>query len=141
MKEEWFFVSSLSKSRPEKVVTLYGRRFTIEENFRDAKDWRFGLGSLYVDIKKPARRDKLCLVIAIAVVLLTLLGNAGEQLGLDRMLRANTIKRRTHSLFRQGREYLRGAVGKMPNALDLLWQSFWKAFATQPFAAEECAVI
>jgi hypothetical protein len=39
---------------------------------------------------------------AFAVVLLTLLGAAGEALGYDRMLKTNTTKRRVHSLFRQG---------------------------------------
>jgi hypothetical protein len=141
MKEEWLLATSLTAQDAAKIVALYGRRFTIEENFRDEKDWRFGLGSLYVDIKEPARRDKLCLVIAIAIVLLTLLGSAGEQLGLDRMLRANTVKRRTHSLFRQGREYLRGAVGKLPDALKLLWKSFWDAFAHQHYATEEWGLI
>ena len=36
------------------------------------------------------------------MVLLTLLGAAGEALGYDRMLKTNTAKRRVHSLFRQG---------------------------------------
>jgi hypothetical protein len=36
------------------------------------------------------------------VVLLTLLGAAGEALGYDRMLKTSTVKRRVHSLFRQG---------------------------------------
>ena len=36
------------------------------------------------------------------MVLLTLLGAAGEALGYDRMLKTNTVKRRVHSLFRQG---------------------------------------
>jgi hypothetical protein len=107
MKEEWLLATSLALPAKE-IVALYGRRFTIEENFRDEKDWRFGLGSLYVDIDRTDRRDKMCLVIAIAVALLTLLGHAGERLGLDRVLRANTVKARTHSLFRQGREYFRG---------------------------------
>ncbi len=47
-------------------------------------------------------RDRLWLINAFAVVLLTLLGAAGEALGYDRMLKTNTAKRRTHSLFRQG---------------------------------------
>ena len=34
--------------------------------------------------------------------MLTLLGAAGESLGYDRWLKANTVKYRTHSLFRQG---------------------------------------
>ena len=39
---------------------------------------------------------------AFAVLFLTLLGAAGEALGMDRHLKVNTAKRRTHSLFRQG---------------------------------------
>ena len=42
------------------------------------------------------------LLSALAVVLLTLLGTAGESLGFDRLLKSNTSKKRTHSLFRQG---------------------------------------
>jgi hypothetical protein len=34
--------------------------------------------------------------------LLTLPGTAGERLGMDRLLKSNTSKTRTHSLFRQG---------------------------------------
>jgi hypothetical protein len=36
------------------------------------------------------------------MALLTLLGSVGESLGMDRLLKANTSKTRTHSLFRQG---------------------------------------
>ena len=113
MKDAWHLATSLSSPAKE-IVKLYGRRFTIEENFRDEKDWRFGLGSRYVDIRRTDRRDRLCLVIAIATLLLTFLGEAGERLGLDRTLRANTVKARTHSLFRQGREYLRGVFTTGP---------------------------
>ena len=48
------------------------------------------------------RRDRIFLLCALTVVLLTLLGAACEQVGYDRYLKANTVKRRTHSLFRQG---------------------------------------
>ncbi|MGK4001480.1 hypothetical protein WMF31_02570 [Sorangium sp. So ce1036] len=33
---------------------------------------------------------------------MTLLGAASEEAGLDRYLKVNTVKRRTHSLYRQG---------------------------------------
>ena len=59
-----------------------------------------GLGTIHV--KSPERRDRLWLINAFAVVLLTLLGAAGEALGYHRMLKASTVKRRVHSLFRQG---------------------------------------
>lgn len=56
----------------------------------------------WVRISSTERRERLWLLNAFAVVLLTLLGAAGEALGYDRHLKANTVKQRTHSLFRQG---------------------------------------
>ena len=50
----------------------------------------------------PERRDRLLLISAFAMALLTMLGAAGESLGMDRQLKSNTSKTRTHSLFRQG---------------------------------------
>ena len=70
--------------------------------FRDTKDLRFGMGLGSMHVSTPDRRDRLWLINAFAVVLLTLLGGAGEQLGYDRHLKTNTTRRRTHSLFRQG---------------------------------------
>ena len=75
---------------------------TIEPSFRDTKDLRFGMGLSSVRISDPQRRDRLLLLNAFAVVLLTLLGAAGESLGMDRHLKSNTVRTRTHSLFRQG---------------------------------------
>ena len=42
------------------------------------------------------------MISALAIAVLSLLGAAGERIGYDRWLKANTVKRRTHSLFRQG---------------------------------------
>jgi hypothetical protein len=106
MKEPWLLATSLPYDA-KRIVALYSRRFTCEENFRDEKDPRFGLGSRLARVRDAARRDRFCFILAAAAALLTLLGAAGEKLGFDRRLRANTVKRRTHSLFRQGREYLR----------------------------------
>jgi hypothetical protein len=72
----------------------------VEPSFRDTKDLRFGLCA--VRRADPQRRDRLLLLNAFAVVLLTLLGAAGESLGMDRHLKSNTVKTRSHSLFRQG---------------------------------------
>jgi len=76
-------------------------RWDIEPSFRDTKDLRFGMGMSSVSLNSPERRDRLFLLNAFAVVLLTLLGAAGESLGYDKHLKANTVKQRTHSLFRQ----------------------------------------
>lgn len=102
MKEAWCLASSRADLKAAEIVKLYGRRFTIEETFRDTKDLRFGLGLSATHIGTPQRRDRLLLLIAIAQALLTLLGAAVEDEGLDRHTKANTVKRRTHSLYRQG---------------------------------------
>ena len=80
------------------VFLLWG----IECGLRDTKDLRFGMGMGSVHVSTPERRDRLWLLNAFAIALLTLLGAAGEALGYDRHLKSNTTKRRTHSLFRQG---------------------------------------
>ena len=73
-----------------------------EEMFRDMKDLPHGMGMSWNKVSTPDRRDRMFLVAALAHGLLTLLGAAGESLGLGRMLKANTVRKRTLSLFRQG---------------------------------------
>jgi len=102
MKEAWCLATTLSERKAADVVKLYGRRFTIEETFRDQKDLRFGLGLSATHIGRTDRRDRLLLLAAIAQALLTLLGAAGEACGLDRMMKSNTSKKRQLSLLNQG---------------------------------------
>jgi Transposase DDE domain len=101
MKEPWCLASSTDLP-PADLIKLYARRWGIEGGFRDAKDPRFGMGMGEIHLSSPARRDRLWLIAAFSIALLTLLGAAGEELGYDRMLRTSTTKRRTHSLLRQG---------------------------------------
>ena len=64
------------------------------------KNPRFGLGLKQAVIARHDRRDALFLLAVLAHTLLTLLGKAGQELGMDRMLGAT---RPGHlSLFRQG---------------------------------------
>jgi hypothetical protein len=58
------------------------------------------MGSVHVST--PGRRDRLWLLNAFVVALLTLPGAAGEALGYDHHLKFNTTKRRSHSLLRRG---------------------------------------
>lgn len=113
MKDAWCLASSLADASPREIIDLYAKRWTIEPGFRDIKDLRFGMGLGTVRIENPQRRDRLLLVNAFAIVLLSLLGAAGEALGMDRHLKANTVKTRTHSLFRQGC-MLYGLIPNMP---------------------------
>lgn len=106
MKEPWILATNVKQAAGE-IVKLYGRRFTIEETFRDEKDLRFGMGLRATHIRNAARRDRLLMLLAIAIAFLTLIGAASERAGMDAWLRANTVKRRTHSLFRQGSYWYR----------------------------------
>ena len=63
------------------------------------------MGLSETSISKPDKRDRLLLISAIAVLVLTLFGAVGEKLGMDRYLKVNTVKHRTMSLFRQGCNY------------------------------------
>lgn len=102
MKDAWCLAASFRAGASKELTKYYSKRWSIEPSFRDTKDLRFGMGLSSIHIKSPERRDRLLLISAFAVVLLTLLGAAGEALGLDRLLKANTVKHRVHSLFRQG---------------------------------------
>ena len=102
MKQAWCLATSGTDQTAKALISLYGKRWSIECGFRDTKDLRFGMGMASIHLSTPARRDRLWLLNAFAIMLLTLLGAAGEALGYDRYLKSNTTKRRTHSLFRQG---------------------------------------
>ena len=94
--------NSLTRLARMRIKRGETKRWGIEAAFRDTKDLRFGMGMASIRVSTPERRDRLWLLNAFAVVLLTLLGAAGEALGYDRHLKSNTSKKRTHSLFRQG---------------------------------------
>ena len=102
MKEPWCLAASDPEAKAATLIHHYARRWTIEPQFRDTKDLRFGMGLSATRVGDPMRRDRLLLVSAFAMALLTLLGEVGERLGMDRLLKSNTSKTRTHSLFRQG---------------------------------------
>ena len=72
MAEPWYLATSAGDKAASFVVKLYGRRFTIEETFRDQKDLRFGMGLRATHIRSEARRDRLLMLLAIAQALLTL---------------------------------------------------------------------
>ena len=102
MKDAWCIATSRGdKSAPE-IIKWYGKRFTIEETFRDTKNGLLGMGLSSTHIRDEARRDRLIFIAALAHMLLTLLGAAGERCGLDRTLKSNTSKKRQMSLYNQG---------------------------------------
>ncbi|WP_191086069.1 IS4 family transposase [Roseococcus microcysteis] len=129
MKEPWCLAASDPEATAAMLVNHYARRWTIEPQFRDTKDLRFGMGLSATRVGEPMRRDRLLLVSAFAMALLTLLGTVGESLGMDRQLKSNTSKTRSHSLFRQGC-MLYELIPNMPeHRLAPLIQAFAKALS------------
>lgn len=124
MQEAWCLTTSRTDLSASDVVKLYGRRFTIEETFRDTKDIHFGMGLKATHIKSAARRDRLLLLAALAHALLTLLGAAGEVCGLDRKLRTNTSKKRQMSLYNQGAYWYRALPTMRPERVSLLMLAY-----------------
>jgi len=135
MKEPWCLATSTT-AKARELINLYAKRWGIESGFRDSKDIRFGMGMGEVHVSTPGRRDRLWLINAFAVALLTLLGAAGEALGYDRHLKSNTTKRRTHSLLRQG-VMLYQLIPNMPeHRLQPLIERFTEMLAEQPVFVE-----
>jgi len=136
MKQAWRLAASSTTATAREPTGYYGRRWGIECALRDTKDLRFGMGMGSMHVKSPERRDRVWLINAFAVVLLTLLGAAGEALGYDRMLKTNTAKRRVHSLFRQGC-MLYDLLPTMPETrLRPLMQRFFRMLQEQPLFAD-----
>lgn len=141
MKQPWCLAASGTDEPARALINLYAKRWSIECGFRDSKDIRFGMGMGAVHVSTPDRRDRLWLLNAFAVVLLTLLGAAGEALGFDRHLRTNTAKRRTHSLLRQG-HMLYELIPTMPeHRLQPLIECFASRLAEQPVFAKALGAI
>jgi hypothetical protein len=141
MKEAWCLATSLTDRKAQEVVKLYGKRFSIEETFRDEKDLHFGLGLSATHIKRSERRDRLLFLVAIAHALLTLLGAASEETGLDRTLKANTAKKRTLSLFRQGLYWYHAMSTMRDDWFDTLMKAFNRLVAEHRVFREVFAVL
>lgn len=106
MKAAWYLVTNLANLSSRTIIKHYAKRWKIEPYFRDVKDGRYGYGLRQTHVKSDERRDRLFLIVALCYALLLLLGQAGENIGFDKFLKVNTVKTRTHSLFRQGQFYL-----------------------------------
>ena len=141
MQDAWCLATSRADLGAQGVTKLYGRRFTIEETFRDTKDIHFGMGLKATHIKTAARRDRLLLLAALAHALLTMLGAAGERCGLDRKLRTNTSKKRQLSLYNQGCYWYMALPTMREERLTMLMQAYAEVLREQGFLREIFGVI
>jgi len=76
--EPWFLMTDL-KRKAEVLTTLYGKRMTVEELFRDDKNKRNGFSLRHTQITKADRLDRLLLILALAYWLLVGIGLIGRQ--------------------------------------------------------------
>jgi hypothetical protein len=96
----WWLATGTDASTMQ-LTTYYARRSAVECGFRDSADLHVGTGLRTIPVNSPEPRDRLWLINALAVVLSTLHGAAGEACSFDRTLKTTTLKRRVHLLFRQ----------------------------------------
>jgi hypothetical protein len=86
----WYLAARDPEATSAVLVNHYAKRWTIEPAFANTKDLRFGMGLSSTRIGEPTHRNRLLLVSAFAIALLTLLGTVGESLGMDRLLESST---------------------------------------------------
>lgn len=71
--EPWFLMTD-PEGNAVQLTELYARRMAVEELFRDGKGGRYGLGLGQTQVTTAARLDRLILILALALILLTGLG-------------------------------------------------------------------
>ncbi len=125
MKEPWILAVSQKNIYATKAIKSYGKRWGIETGFRDVKDHKFGMGMKHMHTSSTTKRDKLFLVSALTIALLTLFGAAGDAANLERTIKANTSKKRTFSFFRQGCIY----YAMLPNMKKEWFESLMREFS------------
>lgn len=102
--ELWYIVSD----EPTSLQTFreYGERFDIEEEFLDEKSNGFQLEQSL--IRSPIALSRLCLVLALATLFLTVQGQQVVQAGKRRLVDCHTF--RGNSYLRLGWEWVKGVL-------------------------------
>jgi hypothetical protein len=106
-REPWLLATSLDYSNPL-VVSIYAMRMQIEQNYRDAKNHRWGWRLDQSRSRSNERIEMLLLIAAIAMFVVLAFGCAAERAALHRRYQANTLySRRVLSFFTLGLFVLR----------------------------------
>jgi len=96
-REPWLLVFNLPErfmNNAQTVVSLYSQRMQIEENFRDTKNNKLGIGLECANSKSVERFDNLLLVAALILYILWCIGCTAVMKKLHYSLQANTQKER-----------------------------------------------
>ena len=128
-REPWLLMTDLDWA-VKHVIAAYGKRFRIEETFRDEKNSRFGLFLGGVKFHHAERLERMLLVAALVHFFAMAAGAMARKLGLDRQFRANTVRHKaTHSDFTLGLYYFPRLLRNRKITLHLLYRDtemeFW----------------
>ena len=96
-REPWLLVFKLPDkymNKTKTAVKLYTQRMQIEENFRDTKNNKLGIGLEVVNSKCAKRFENLLLIAALMLFLLWCIGYTAVLKGMQYSLQANTIRHR-----------------------------------------------
>jgi len=96
-REPWLLVFNLPEKfmkNGQTAVKLYSQRMQIEENFRDTKNNKLGIGLECANSRSVARFDNLLLVAALILYTLWCIGCTAVMKNLHYSLQANTQKKR-----------------------------------------------
>ena len=94
--EPWILAANLPAGHKlaHSVIQIYRQRMQIEESFRDMKSARFGLALEFHRSRDPQRLAILLLILALALLVLWLIGSIAKERGLMRHYQANTVRYR-----------------------------------------------
>jgi hypothetical protein len=102
-REPWLLATSLGCSS-RLVVDIYAQRMQIEQNYRDAKNHRWGWRLNQTRSRSNARLQMLLLIAAISMLVVLAFGCFAESHALHKRYQANTLyRRRVLSFFTLGR--------------------------------------
>jgi len=96
-REPWLLVFNLPEKfmkSAQTAVNLYSQRMQIEENFRDTKNNKLGIGLECANSKSVERFDNLLLIAALILYILWCIGCTAVMKKLHYSLQANTQKKR-----------------------------------------------
>lgn len=109
-KEPWLLVFKLPTkfmNNAKTAVKLYAQRMQIEENFRDTKNNKLGIGLECANSRSVERFDNLLLIAALILYLLWCIGCTAVMKKSHYSLQANTLKNRmVLSVITIGREII-----------------------------------
>lgn len=94
-KEPWLITTSLSKVSTKKIIKFYRMRMSIEQGFRDIKNFRHGFCFRETRSTTKNRLSILLLVGALATFIVCIYGHASWILKLQYHYQTNSIKNRT----------------------------------------------